>query len=51
MSKTKKIVANVFVGMVNAVCFLALCSLTPAGFILGGLGVLGVIGQVMLNKQ
>lgn len=51
MSKTKKVIANIFVGLVNAVCFVGLFSFTPAGFVLGGLGVLGVIGQVMLNKQ
>lgn len=49
--KGKKIFANVLTALPIIVCFVALCSFTPAGFIIGGIGALGVIGQVMLNKQ
>lgn len=51
MNKTKKVLANIFVGAVNAVCLIALFDFSTLGFVLGGLGVLGIIGQVMLNKQ
>lgn len=48
--KTKKVIANVFVGLVNGACLIGFFSFSPVGFILGGLGALGIIGQVILNK-
>ena len=47
----KKTLANIFTALPIAVCFVGLLAFTPTGFILGGIGILGVIGQVMLNKK
>lgn len=47
----KKTLANILTALPIAVCFVGLLALTPVGFVLGGIGILGVIGQVMLNKK
>lgn len=47
----KKTLANILTALPIAVCFVGLLALNPVGFVLGGIGVLGVIGQVMLNKK
>lgn len=49
--KKKKTVANILAALPTVACFVGLLSLNTTGFILGGLGVLGIIGQVMINKQ
>ena len=49
--KTKKIIANILAALPIIVCFVALCALSPLGFVMGGIGVLGIIGLIMLNKK
>ena len=47
----KKVIANVLTALPIAVCFVGLFSLNLVGFVLGGIGVLGIVGQVLLNKK
>lgn len=47
----KKTFANILTALPITVCFVGLLALTPVGFVLGGIGVLGIIGQAMLSKK
>ena len=49
--KGKKTVANILTALPIAVCFVGFLSFNLVGYILGGIGVLGIIGQTMLNKE
>jgi len=50
MEKNKTL-ANILTALPIAVCFVGLLSFNLVGLVLGGIGVLGIVGQVLLNKK
>jgi hypothetical protein len=49
--KARKFFANLFVGLVNATCLFTFFACNVEGLVIGGIGVLGVIGQILLNVK
>lgn len=50
MEKNKTL-ANILTALPIAVCFVGFFSFNLVGFVLGGIGALGIVGQVLLNKK